>query len=109
MSEPLRDLSETSEIPQPLYGRGQIVFIETNLYFRGKPTRKMYWIWESMYDPLYGCISYSLRDGPGEGAKVMGWASEEDLELDLEQDLEEDLEEDLGEDFEDDLEESLGQ
>lgn len=63
-----------------MYGRGQIVFLETGRDSKGEPTGMRLWVWESMYDPLFQSMSYSLKDGPGENANFMGWASEEDLE-----------------------------
>lgn len=72
-----------------IYRRGNTVFDETDCDCRGGPTRKQLWVWEMIYEPFYEksaspqeqklVISYYVKDGPGEDAKVVGRVSEEDL------------------------------
>ena len=72
-----------------MYRRGDIVFDSTDRDSKGEPTYKKLWVWESKYYPSYPTKSghghddamlYTLKNGPGEKANVVGWAREEDLD-----------------------------
>ena len=72
------------------YCRGETVVIKKNRDPKGRPPGTRFWIWEAKYDPSYSksttrherekIMSYLLKDGPGEDAKDVGWATEASLE-----------------------------
>ena len=76
---------------KPIYRRGEIVFDRTDLDSKGEPTYKKLWVWESRYNPFYppkskweskGDMLYTLKDGSGEKANVVGPVREENLDED---------------------------
>ena len=66
-----------------MYCRGEVVIDKKDCDSKGEPTGKKLWICEKKWVPLTTehkeAFSYSVKDGPGEDAKDMGWRWEGDL------------------------------